>query len=85
MILESKRIKNDIGLDIDDKIKICKNIEDAMFDSSGILILTEWEEFKDYNWNNLTNQQDKPFILDGRNCLEISKIDKRIKVLTIDK
>ena len=80
-----KRIKNDIGLDIDDKIEICKNIEDAMFDSSGILILTEWEEFKDYNWNNLTNQQDKPFILDGRNCLEISKIDKRIKVLTIDK
>ena len=80
-----KTIKNDIGLDIDDRIKICKKIEDAIFDTSGILILTEWDEFKDYNWNHLTNQLDIPFILDGRNCLEISKIDKKIKVLTIDK
>ena len=80
-----ERILNDIGLGFNERINICDSLEESLKDSSGILILTEWDEFKNYNWNNLTNQIDMPFILDGRNCLEISKIDKRIKVLTIDK
>lgn len=80
-----ERILNDIGLGFNEKINICDSLEESLKDSSGILILTEWDEFKNYNWNNLTNKIDMPFILDGRNCLEISKIDKRIKVLTIDK
>ena len=78
-------IKKDIGLELNDRIKIYNNIENSIKETSGILILTEWEEFKNYNWNSIANSRKKPFILDGRNCIDISKVDQRIKILTIDK
>ena len=33
-------------------------------------ILTEWDEFKDYDWKNLYKKMSKPaYIFDGRNIL----------------
>ena len=80
-----ENIKKDIGIELNDRIKIYDKIEYSIKETSGILILTEWEEFKNYNWNSLANSPKKPFILDGRNCIDFSKVDQRIKILTIDK
>ena len=42
-----------------------------------IAILTEWDEFKDYDWENIYKKTNKPiYIFDGRNILEIEKIKK---------
>ena len=42
----------------------------AMADAHAIAILTEWEEFKTYNWQEVYTQMLKPaFVFDGRNIL----------------
>ncbi len=42
-----------------------------------IAIMTEWDEFKDYDWEKIYKKTKKPaYIFDGRNILEINKIKK---------
>ena len=83
--VSNERILNDIGLELNERINICDSIEESLKDSSGILILTEWDEFKNFNWNDLVKNTEIPFLLDGRNFIKASKVDKSIKILTIDK
>ena len=83
--VSNERILNDIGLQLNERINICDSIEESLKDSSGILILTEWDEFKNFNWNDLVKNTEIPFLLDGRNFIKASKVDKTIKILTIDK
>ena len=39
-------------------------------------IITEWDEFKDYNWSKIYQNCVKPASIFGRNLLEISKMKK---------
>ena len=42
-----------------------------------IAIMTEWDEFKDYDWKSIYEKVKKPaFIFDGRNILDIIEISK---------
>ena len=42
-----------------------------------IAILTEWDEFKNYDWQYIYSKIKKPaFIFDGRNILDLEKIKK---------
>tara|TARA_B100002052_G_scaffold299170_1_gene335915 strand:- start:19394 stop:20770 length:1377 start_codon:yes stop_codon:yes gene_type:complete len=42
-----------------------------------ISIMTEWDEFKDFDWENVYTKIKKPaFIFDGRNILNMNKISK---------
>ncbi|MDA8547681.1 nucleotide sugar dehydrogenase [Flavobacteriaceae bacterium] len=51
-------------------IKVKDNYVDAIKDSSLVAILTEWDEFKDYDWKKLVKKMIKPSIVyDGRNIL----------------
>ena len=48
---------------------------EAMDDAHAIAILTEWDEFKTYNWEAIYNMMLKPaFIFDGRKLLDSKKI-----------
>ena len=41
-----------------------------------IAILTEWDEFKDYDWKKIYNKMSKPaYIYDGRNILDKEKLE----------
>ena len=43
----------------------------AMQDAHAIAILTEWDEFKSYNWDEVYDNMCKPaFMFDGRNILD---------------
>jgi len=49
----------------------------AVENAHAIAILTEWEEFKTYDWNRIYNSMLKPaFIFDGRNLLDKDKLEK---------
>ena len=51
-------------------ITYAQNPYDACKNAHAIAILTEWDEFKEYNWNEIYNTMLKPaFIFDGRNLL----------------
>ena len=43
--------------------------------SHAIAILTEWDEFKEYDWQKIYDRMQKPaFIFDGRNILNAAEI-----------
>lgn len=55
-------------------------VEDPFLNNNGyniIAIMTEWDEFTGYDWENIYKKMKKPaFIFDGRNILNIEKINK---------
>ena len=54
----------------DDPYEACRN-------SHAIAVLTEWDEFIDYNWEKIYENMIKPaFIFDGRNILDREKLEK---------
>ncbi|MAW64632.1 MAG: UDP-glucose 6-dehydrogenase [Flavobacteriales bacterium] len=49
----------------------------AMEDAHAIAVLTEWDEFKTYDWQRIYNSMQKPaFIFDGRNVLNREVLEK---------
>ena len=52
-----------------DPYAVCKG-------AHAIAILTEWDEFKEFDWNRIYNNMNKPaFIFDGRNILKKDKLE----------
>lgn len=49
---------------------------DAVKDAHAIAIMTEWDEFKSYDWESIYKSMKKPaFIFDGRNILDKSEMN----------
>jgi len=47
----------------------------AMADAHAIAVLTEWDEFKNYDWAKVYDAMKKPaFVFDGRNILDRTKL-----------
>lgn len=53
---------------VDDPYEACKG-------AHAIAILTEWDEFKNYDWQKIYDNMQKPaFVFDGRNILDAKKM-----------
>ena len=49
---------------------------DCVKQTNIIAILTEWDEFKDYDWANIFKKMNKPaYIFDGRNILNREELE----------
>ena len=60
-----------------DLLKIKTNPYEASKNSHAIAILTEWDEFKTYDWVKIYNHMNKPaFIFDGRGILDMEELKK---------
>ena len=58
-------------------ITISKDAYEACEDADAIAILTEWDEFKTYDWQKIYDNMLKPaFVFDGRNILDKEKLTK---------
>ncbi|WP_396146816.1 UDP-glucose 6-dehydrogenase [Flavobacterium sp.] len=54
-----------------------ENAYEACKDAHAIAILTEWDEFKEYDWQKIYDSMLKPaFVFDGRNVLDGEKLRK---------
>lgn len=53
-----------------DKIVYCSSAEEAAQDSSGLILVTEWDEFRGLNFSELGKVMKKKIIFDGRNVYE---------------
>jgi len=57
------------------RIKVISDPYDTCKDAHAIAILTEWDEFKTYDWQKIYDAMLKPaFIFDGRNILDKQQI-----------
>lgn len=58
-------------------VKIVKNPYDACVNSHAIAVLTEWDEFKTYDWAKIYDLVIKPaFVFDGRKVLDRATMDE---------
>lgn len=72
---ELKGINEDIILENLKQIKVYDKHFGAVTNSHAIAILTEWEEFKNYDWVSIYKKMYKPaFVFDGRGILSIEKL-----------
>ncbi len=59
-----------------DLLSVHKNPYEACEESHGIAILTEWDEFKDYDWERIYASMKKPaFIFDGRGIMDKNQLE----------
>lgn len=57
-------------------LKVLDDPYEACQDAHGIAILTEWDEFKDYDWKRIKDNMKKPaFVFDGRKLLDRKKLE----------
>ena len=47
----------------------CESVYDAAEGTDAVLLLTEWEEFRNVDWSRLATLVERPLIIDGRNTL----------------
>lgn len=58
-------------------LQASKDPYEALKDAHAVAIITEWDEFKDYDWKKIYKGMKKPaFIFDGRNILDKSEMEK---------
>ena len=56
-------------------VTVFKDPYEACKNSHAIAVLTEWDEFKNYDWQQIYDNMKKPaFIFDGRNILDGGKL-----------
>jgi len=56
-------------------IAVNKEVYEACDKAHAIAILTEWDEFKEYDWQKIYDNMQKPaFVFDGRNLLDGKKM-----------
>ncbi|WP_264512790.1 UDP-glucose 6-dehydrogenase [Flavobacterium sp. N1719] len=59
----------------DKAIESCNDPYEACKNAHAIAILTEWDEFKSYDWQRIYDAMLKPaFVFDGRNLLDADKM-----------
>ncbi len=52
------------------QIQCCREPYEVARDADALLILTEWEEFRQLDWERIHGLMARPLVLDGRNLLE---------------
>ena len=58
-------------------IKVVNSPYEAMKQAHAVAVMTEWDEFKEYEWDKVYDDMKKPaFIFDGRNILDNNKLKK---------
>lgn len=57
------------------QMTVAENPYEACKEAHAIAVLTEWDEFRDYDWKKIYENMMKPaFVFDGRNILDAKKL-----------
>ncbi len=56
-------------------LALCENPEEVVRDSDAVVLVTDWQEYRDLPWSELAGTMRKPVLLDGRNFLSRSQME----------
>ena len=62
---------------LEDKIRYCENSYEALENADALIITTEWNEFRNPDFNKITALLNTPVIFDGRNLYDPDKMDEQ--------
>lgn len=51
------------------EVTYCETLEELATGADALVLVTEWDEFKRANWQELSKTMKWPLVIDGRNCL----------------
>ncbi|MEH6905702.1 UDP-glucose dehydrogenase family protein [Neobacillus drentensis] len=51
-------------------------IEETVAGANALVICTDWDDYKNLNWQSLKTLMKEPYIFDGRNMLDKEKVEK---------
>jgi UDPglucose 6-dehydrogenase len=52
------------------KIRYCSSPQEVALDSDALVVVTEWNEFRNLPWEDLAMIMEKPILVDGRNIVD---------------
>jgi UDPglucose 6-dehydrogenase len=58
-------------------ITYCSNPYEAAEGADAIVIVTEWDEFGQVDWDRLRSAVERPLVVDGRNMLDATEVTRR--------
>ncbi|MGQ9644357.1 MAG: UDP-glucose dehydrogenase family protein [Ignavibacterium sp.] len=61
---------------LNDKIEYAQNMYDALPESDGLIIFTEWNEFRNPDFKKVKSLLKKPVIFDGRNVYDLEDMEE---------
>src|SRR3989338_4163907 len=59
-----------------DKVQYVSSKEEALKDADALVIVTEWDEFKNPDWEVVKKSLHNPIIIDGRNMFDPKEMEK---------
>lgn len=70
-----------VGLDnlkkrFNDTIEYTKSIEECIKNADIAIIMTEWDEIKEFDLKKYEQEMKKPVVYDGRNCYKLEDVEK---------
>lgn len=61
---------------LDEILDYCNDQYEALKDAEALLILTEWNEFRNPDFEKIKNELKAPIIFDGRNIFDVEKMEE---------
>ena len=68
-VFNEQKLSKDEITSILKRINIFSDHYQALKGSNAIAVLTEWDEFKSYDWNNILSEMPEVKLFDGRNII----------------
>jgi UDPglucose 6-dehydrogenase len=58
------------------EVALCPSAQEAAAGTDAIVLVTEWPEYVDLDWEKIATQMNTPVVLDGRNHLDRARLTK---------
>lgn len=58
------------------RFRIANSVEEVSDSVDLLVLLTEWSEFRNYEWEKAYSRMNKPHIFDAKNCLDEKRVRK---------
>lgn len=59
------------------QVKFCSDPYEAAKNAEAILLLTEWSEFREIDWQRVSQLVERPLVIDGRNMLSAEEVNSQ--------
>jgi UDPglucose 6-dehydrogenase len=56
------------------RVELCESVEEALDGAHAAILVTEWPEFAELDWQAMAKRMEKPLMIDGRNFLDPGKL-----------
>jgi UDPglucose 6-dehydrogenase len=55
-------------------VHLCETADEVYVDCDALVLITEWNEYRDLDWEMVAKRMRNPFVLDGRHVLDRDKV-----------